>query len=172
MQRLRTQAIAMSTILTVVLVGFIGVSAAAVVAAPQQQTTTTPQATVGATDTSNTPGVAPTQSGVQPTGLLPGQITDAQSGNLDGEPGNAQPITNGVVTNLNGQASNVQASLGSTASNQPPLPQNSVAPVIGGLAVLLIGAFVLFCGFRVWRDTMRENAAGRQQQNLETKANG
>jgi hypothetical protein len=164
MQRVRIQAIALSAMVSVALVGFIGVSPAAVVAAPQQQQTTpTPQATVVATDTPHTTGVAPTQPGVQTTGLLPGQITDAQSGNLDGEPGNAQPTTNGVVTNLNGQASNVQASIGSTVSNQPPLPQNPAAPVIGVLAVLLIGAFVLLCSFRVWRDTMRESPGNRQQ---------
>jgi cobalamin biosynthesis Mg chelatase CobN len=155
MQRLRIQPIAMSALLVAAIVDFIGYSAAAIVAAPQQQTTTTPQATPAATVGPTTPAAAPTLPVVQ-TAVLPAeQITDAQSPALDGEPGNSQGTTNGVVTNLNGQASNVQSSNGAAAPNQVPSPQSPFAPVVGLLAVLLIGGFVLICGLRAWRDTTR-----------------
>jgi hypothetical protein len=154
MQRLWIQEIAMSALLLAALVGFMGFSAAAV-AAPHQQTTTTPQVTTVATIGPNNQGVAPTLPVAQ-TAVLPAeQITDAQPPTLDGEPGNSQGATNGVVTNLNGQASNVQSSNGAVATNQVPLPQSPLAPVVGFLAVLLIGGFVLICGLRAWRDTSR-----------------
>jgi hypothetical protein len=149
MQRLATQIIVLSALLLAALVGFMGFSAEAV-AAPQQQTTTTPQPTTAATVGPTTP-VPVVQTAVLPAE----QITDAQSPTLDGEPGNSQGTTNGVVTNLNGQASNLQSSNGAVAPNQVPLPQSPFAPVVGFLTVLLIGGFVLICGLRAWRDTTR-----------------
>jgi hypothetical protein len=155
MQRLRIQPLAMSALLVAAIVGFMGFSTTTVVAVPQQQTTTTPQATPAATVRPTTPGAAPTLPVVQ-TAVLPAeQITDAQSPPLDGEPGNSQGTTNGAVTNLNGQASNVQSSNGAVGTNQAPLPQSPFAPVVGFLAILLIGGFVLICGLRAWRDTTR-----------------